>query len=377
MKKRPKFGIIIILILTVALSAAAIWVGIRLGNQNKVDPDDSQAASEQVTNADKLKTQEQRDAFNDRWKAFIADTSNTWEDYVEFAISEDGSRYECDTVIMDKVGEETIYGCDLNVLFALYELNMYMSSEAIGPQNETLNKVLDTLITQSGMLQVAEDEDLLTLDATIFNSTSKDYIARINKVGDVKVVLGDRFIKRIDFKGIIIYFHNEQPPTEISLDEAKKAAKTKIDTLYARLKAKEITMEQAGSEIMADKIIGDTSGISMEKLDPVYKDNAYFEIVGHEFNYPLLVEGQFDSELKSLGEGQISTVLTLKDYVIPESTVDSGDFGGLQMVDSAYVIVEAGKIYFGVENNYEAGSQEELEEKVQSDYKKDVEYIIK
>lgn len=306
-----------------------------------------QAASEEVTNTETSRTATEWGIFSQQWNDFLNDPNNDWVSYVEFSQAE-GARYKCDEPIM-KVGEETLYGCDLNALFILYEPEAYIQPKAIGPQDPALNAVLDAVITNSGLLQEAQKRELVTLDDSIYNSSTKDQIARIDKLRELRETIGNSFNKTVDYEAVTIYFHNQIDP-KIPLTEAQVAAKAKMDVLYTRLKSGEITMEQAGAEIAADNITGDTTGVSLANLDTLYKENAYASRVGHVFDARFFKDPSLDEELRSLGEGQMSTVRLCQDYSFTDeeyfASLESGSLDS-PLVDSCYVIFKLNKINFG------------------------------
>ncbi|MBN2015290.1 hypothetical protein JW766_00455 [Candidatus Dojkabacteria bacterium] len=374
--KRSRIIMLVILFITLILGGVAIWLGLRLGKEEEVTPEESEAASEEVTNADTLKTQAQREEFNRKWQTFIADETKTWRDYVEYAMGE-GARYECTRVIMSNVGAESLYGCDLNALFVIYDLPTYISTQPIGPQDPNLNAVLNELITDSGLLQKAAEMDIITLDETFFNSPSKDMFERFSKVETARVAIGDQFVKRVDFEAVVIYFHNEYDP-QIPLEQAKEAAKTKMDILYGRLETGEITMRQAGEEIINDNIQGDTTGVSLTQLDRLYKENAYIEVIGHEFGERIFKDEVYDEELRSLGEGQMSTVRLCKDYKFtPEELFEAnGETTEFPLVDSCYIIFKVNKITFGLGREFSGDTLEEVEDSIQDNYDQAVDYNL-
>lgn len=320
----------------------------------------NQAASEEVTGTETSRTAADWGIFNQTWNTFLNDPTNQWTAYVEQSQS-GGARYECDAPIMT-VGEETLYGCDLNALFILYEPEAYIQPAAIGPQDPQLNTVLDALITNSGLLQEAQKRGLITLDETIYNSPAKDPVARINALKELRNSIGNSFDKTVDFEAIVIYFHNQVDPS-IPLDQAQAAAKTKMDVLYQRLQNGEITMEQAGAEVAADNIQGDTTGVSLSSLDKLYKENAYSNRFQHTFSSEFFTDPSLNEELRSLGEGQMSTVRLCKDSKFTDAefyaAMESGTTPDWPVVDSCYIIFKLNKINFGWsgENSATSGEQ--------------------
>lgn len=328
-----------------------------------------QAASEEVTQTERFQEQADWTNFNEKWQAVINDETKGWEDYVAYAMGE-GARYECKAPIMT-VDQETLYGCDLNALFILYEPQAYIAPSAISPQDSTLNSVLDGLITNSALLQEGQNQSLLTLSENVFNSPNKDMFARLAAVKEMRTVFGDQLEKRVDFEVITIYFHNQIDPL-IPLEQAKTAAKAKMDVLYSRLKAGEITMAQAGAEIAANKITGDTTGVSLAQLDRLYDKNAYISRIGHKFNSRIFKDPVYDDELRSLGEGQLSTVRLCKDYKFTQEELakseETGEELNAPMVDSCYLIFKVNKINYGLIP--QESEQQDVESYLLSDYDK-------
>lgn len=347
-KKAPfKFngkGLLAALVLTLVVAGGG--VGYYMTQQSTDNR--QKAASEQVTGAETSRTATDWGVFNQTWHTFMADPSHDWVSYVQESQT-NGARYKCDEPIM-KVGEETLYGCDLNALFVVYEPEAYIQPAAIGPQDPKLNSVLDALVTNSGLLQEAQKRGLITLDDTIYNSPTKDPVKRMDALRELRETIGNTFNKTVDYEAVAIYFHNQVDP-QIPLDQAQAAAKAKMDNLYARLKSGEITMQQAGDEIAADNIKGDTTGVSLAKLDQQYKENAYNLREGHNFDSEFFTDSSLDEELRSLGEGQMSTVRLCKDHSFTEQemydAMQKQQTPNFPLVDSCYIIFKVNKINFG------------------------------
>lgn len=370
MKLRTKrVRTIIVFAGTLILGVAALAIAWRLQQEKQITEEEASAASEEVTNADVLETAAERADFHTKWQTFMLDETKTWEDYVEYAMGE-GARYKCDQVIMESVGEETLYGCDLNALFIIYDADVYTSAEEITPQNTVLNEVLDLLITDSGLLQEASKQGLITLDSTYYNSPTKDMVERFAQTATAREQIGDTFVKRIDFEVLSIYFFNEQEP-EIGEAAAKEAALAKMQVLYDRLNSGEITMEEAGDEIIADEIKGDTTGVSLSALDRLYKENAYMKVEGYEFDGRIFTDVVYDEELKSLGEGQMSTIRTAKDFQFTAEEFEEagGDKSGFPFEDSCYLIFKLNDIDFGVSEEESSDSLADVEDRILQEYK--------
>lgn len=329
------------------LIVAGAGIGIFLQQQQQDTRRD--AASEEVTNTEIARTPEEWQTFSKNWQAFIANDENDWPEYVAYSRSE-GARYNCDAPIM-KVGEETLYGCDLNAMFVISDIKTYIQPQSLSPQLSQLNAVLDLLITDSALLQEAEKTGDVELNANIYNNPQKNTEERFATLRQVRKLFDGKYEKTVDFEAISIYFHNQEEPA-IGTEKSRQAAEIKMNALYERLKSGEITMEQAGQEIKADKIIGDTSEVSLAQMDPVFRENAYFNVKGHKFFARIFRDEVYDDELRSLGEGQMSTVRVCKDYKYTSEELlraeETGEPLNAPFIDSCFIIFKVNKINLGL-----------------------------
>lgn len=355
-----------LLIAVVLMGSGATYY---LTTRKQTSDDRNRAASEQVTNTERFKTVDEWKAFNQKWMEFNK-TEHTWQEVITYAMGE-GARYQCDKQIM-VVDKEVNYGCDLDAIFAMVNNAAYIKAGTISPQDSQLNEVLDHLITNSAILQLAGQQNIVSLTPQIFNSPDKNMEERFAALTTARQALEKDFVKKIDFEVITIYFHNEIDP-KIPLDQAKAAAKAKMDNLYDRLNKGEITMEQAGKEIAADKIKGDITGVSLAQLDPrkIYPQNAYAYVSDFAFGDQIFTDKVYDDELRSLGEGQMSTVRLCKDYAFtPQQFKESkGDTSKFPFVDSCYLIFKLNKIHYGLSKDFEGNTQSEVETKIKNQAK--------
>lgn len=366
------------MMMVTGLAVLLILVGGTIGGyylQQQQQDTRRDAASEEVTGTEISRTPSEWQTFNQGWKTLIADSNNGWKEYVTFAQNE-GARYRCQAPIM-KVADETLYGCDLNALFVISDLETYIQPQSLPPQSTNLNAVLDLLITDSALLQEAGKQGDVYLTSTIYNNPEKDTFQRYTELRKVRQLFEGKYEKTVDFEALVIYFHNQTPPA-IGVEKAQAAAKAKMDTIYARLQSGALTFEQAGAEIKADKITGDTSGVSMAQLDPVYKDNAYLNIKGQKFFAHIFRDDVYDDELRSLGEGQMSTVRLCKDYAFTNQELVDAEKTGAPfnppMVDSCYIIFKVNKIHLGLLGE---NATESAETQVSQEYKASAESLLK
>ncbi len=320
-----------------------------------------------VNESDTLKDEDDYQEFKSKWDNYIdsEDASGNISAYLSYALGE-GARYDCNTAIM-KVGEETLYGCDLNVQFVMKEFQNYISGEL---EDEVLQDMIDEAVIQSGILQKGEELGIITLDDTFYNSPDKSMAKRFQKVEDVREEFESSYIKRLDYEVITIYFHNQQKPENLTLEQAKSIAMEKISILHDRLKRGEITMEEAGNELLTDNITDDTTGVSISELDPVYQQNVYTKAVGREYGVIMFKDNTADKVLKSLGEGEISDILTLKDYEFTmEEWAEASTDDSFPLVDSCYVVIQLSDVKNGKSGTSIAESIDNIDEVILEEYK--------
>ncbi len=324
-----------------------------------------------VSGIDTIRSEDDLQSFKSNWDYYIdgkdLSTESNIGAYLTYA-QEGGSRYDCDTPIM-KVGEETIYGCDLNVQFVMRDFKDYVEGYGEDFESNVLASMIDEVIIQSGLLQKGAELNIIELDELFYNSPDKSMSERFDKVDQVREELEAGYIKRIDYEVITIYFHNQEEPENIPLEEAKEIAYEKMEILYNRLKSGEITMEEAGDEIKNDNITGDTTGISLEDLDPIYEQNSYIKVIGREYGKSLFKDSSADDIVRDLDIGEISEILTLKDYKFTneefrEATIEEN----FPLVDSCYAIIELNSFDMGENGVFVAETVEGINEAILVEY---------
>jgi hypothetical protein len=299
-KVRKRFLSIFLIIITLLLAASAAWIGWRLSNGLPILPDFSQAASQEVWNAEIPKTAVARQAFEDGWKSLEKDPTLTFEKAKAYVFA-GGARFESNTPIL-KVGTETLYGKDLNYYMFLYHYNDYISHEPL--TDAKIDPGIDILISNSLILQKAEELGLVKLDSTVFNSVNKDYTKRNELVTKYTPEVDKYFVETISGEVIFVWFNNNTVP--VSLEEGKAVAKKKIDELYTKLESGQITMEQAAQMIIDDPEIE-------AKADPDADGNAYLSFTTQKGYYPpLFWSPEMTESLWALGNGQLSKVVLAK-----------------------------------------------------------------
>lgn len=188
-----------------------------------------------------------------------------------------------------KVGQEIIYQSDLDT-----ELTAQPSS--FDPNIKAL--MLQKIASDSVILQGAREIALVKLDESVFNSKNKDYAKRIKLVKEAKEKVENE-ADNIEGTVISVWFLNG-PVGPLGYDKSKQIALEKITKIYADVKAKKITIQQAGEAIKNDS--------SLEQIDKAYKTNASFTFkINHE--EPVTRDEDFNSAILNLKEGQLTNVL--------------------------------------------------------------------
>ncbi len=126
---------------------------------------------------------------------------------------------------------------------------------------------------------------------------------RIDVVKKVKKVLEGK-IASIRGTVIAIWFLNDHVGP-LGYDKSKQIAYEKIKTLHDSVKSGQMTIIQAGNEIINDN--------SLSKLDPNYKINAVFNFDTSESTH-ITWEDDFNNTLLQLEEGQTTEIFTGKSF---------------------------------------------------------------
>lgn len=203
------------------------------------------------------------------------------------------------TEVVGKVGEETVYGDDLNYkLYATYPNDRDMTpQEAAGMKDQLFQDVA----TDSALLQAAQSQGVVKVDQELINNPAKDQLKRALTVQNIRNEIKDNSTN-YDYSSISIWFYNMIRPS-IPVVQAEQTAKSKMDSIYARLQSGEINMKQAGDLIKADT--------SLARLDTNYQGNAYSEAKGVAPGTGPTAFEEIDSVALSLEEGQISPIIKI------------------------------------------------------------------
>ncbi|MBA3723538.1 MAG: hypothetical protein H0W89_01440 [Candidatus Levybacteria bacterium] len=195
--------------------------------------------------------------------------------------------------IIARVGEERIYKNDLDL-----ELTSYPPQADIIREQLLLKKIVkDSIILQAGA-----KEGLITLDASVYDSATKDYLKRIQMVEGVKDRIEEKSYA-LEGNVISIWFGNTIP-APIGPEAGKALALSKITSLHQAVKNKQMTIERA-----AEAIRNDTS---LAQIDPTsYKTNALlpFKVKQDE---AITLDPAFDTSIRRLNVGEVSAIYLAK-----------------------------------------------------------------
>lgn len=195
-----------------------------------------------------------------------------------------------------RIGEETIYGADLNrIINAKYPKDTI----AKAPPEEIKKRSLDDTAEESILLQEEKKLGNIDLVSPVFDSENKNFILRNKLVGDIKT---KRIAAEEKISGafISIWYHNVRLPS-ITLTQSQELAMTKISRIYDSLKSGKITFEAAGRQIKNDT--------ALSKIDKNYRGNAYYEFSDKSPSEEVFVYPDLQNILWSLDSGEMSAVI--------------------------------------------------------------------
>lgn len=199
--------------------------------------------------------------------------------------------------VIATVGAEQIFQSDLDT-----ELSYTQTLAGV----DTKKIIMDKLISDSIVLQAAAAEGLITLDASVYNSTTKDYMNRINLVETAKKEVSSR-ADQIQGTVITIWFFNNEYVGPRGYEKSKRVAFEKIQELYTRLTSQTITLKE-----LIETIKNDTS---LAELDKAYKTNASFDFTVTK-NKTISFDKNFDAMIWAVEPGQFSKISVLKDMSV-------------------------------------------------------------
>lgn len=195
-----------------------------------------------------------------------------------------------------QVGEEKIYQSDLDKETAVYPpLKNF----------DVMRFLLDKIATDSAILQGAQEDGLIKLDNSVFNSPNKDYYKRIKLVSQIKQDINNQ-ADSIQGSVVSIWFYNMNLGS-LTYDQAKALAYTKIKKIHGQVKSGKMTIGEAGRAISSDD--------SLIQIDKSYKSNAIFNFsaIKNEDNEKITFDPKLDAILWGLQEGEISDIYLAKD----------------------------------------------------------------
>lgn len=196
-----------------------------------------------------------------------------------------------DTDVLLKVGKETIYYQDLSTELASFPEMGDGSAKGV---------VTQKLIDDSVILQGAQDEGLVDLDPSVFNSIDKDYAKRIALVEEVKTNLNKN---SVNAKGYVvsIWFRNNGYVGPKGLVASKELARKKLEAVRQEVLAGRMSIQKAGDVLKNDA--------SLKELDLAYKNNAIFPFTLYRGSTDrVTLNTDLDESLSQLTTGGVSNL---------------------------------------------------------------------
>lgn len=227
----------------------------------------------------------------------VADLKNR----VGLKFSSQKQQQEQHNAVLFIVGEEAIYQADFE-----QETKMYPSVITSEIEAALQEKLQDDSI----LLQEAGKQGLLVLESSFYNSPTKDYQTRLEKVALARNQLLNDNLQAQEGELVAIWFYNTEP-APMGYEAGKKVAFQKISALHKQVSTGEITMKEAGERIASDT--------SLAQVDPAYKTNAYdsFALVPGK---KVVFEDTADQIIRTTKPGELTDVLVISDTVGENNT---------------------------------------------------------
>ncbi len=222
-------------------------------------------------------------------------------------------RKQQETKVIAQVGKETLYQKNLDE-----EMDQQPLKDA-----SVQKLVFERMINDSVALQAAQEEKLLTIDPTGFNTLNMNLTKRAAMVQEIKTAV-EKQSHQIAGTMVGVWFLNTHV-SPLGLEASKKIALDKITPLQRAVKAKQMTIQQAADQIKNDS--------NLAKIDPSYKANALASFVGLP-GQPITRNKNFDDAIWKLRVGEVSNIFTVR-----SENLDNG--GKLEDAYFAFAQVES------------------------------------
>lgn len=204
-----------------------------------------------------------------------------------------------------KVGQEIIYGEDLNYLNYYYFNKDYY--DTVGDE-KLKQDLLARTASESAILQAGAADNIIKFDQSLLTDPNKNYAQRLKLVSDVKNHFTELSAK-ISGTAITIWYYNVQKPS-IPEAEAKRIAQLKMRDLRTKILTGTITIEEAGKQITQDT--------SLEKNDPNYKGNAIIKFKDMDKDHLPFSFDELNKQIWNLKPGELSTVINIESFKNPK-----------------------------------------------------------
>ncbi len=195
--------------------------------------------------------------------------------------------------IIAKVGEEAIYQSDLN------EAKKYVATG-----NKTDEQLVDKIMEDSVLLQ--EGRTMVQLTSEIYSSPNKNYAKRleaVKKVKDFYLEEKNGVAKKVSGSLISVWADNftKEP---FDLEENKKTALAKLTSVWEKVKAKQLTLEEAANTIANDPDQG--------SIDSSYKKNALTPFVMDDPKETIVKNSEINPMIWNLKQGETTPIVYIE-----------------------------------------------------------------
>lgn len=210
--------------------------------------------------------------------------------------------------IIAKVGDESLFQKDFEV-----EYTSFPKSGSSLSDKQVKDMLVAKMIRDSVILQGAAEENMVSLDQSVFNTYSKDYYKRTRLVASAEALLKKQEGK-LEGSRLAMYIFNVAFGRN-GYAKSKEMAMSKMRALYEQVRLRKITMQQAAEKIRADEFLSGN--------DVNYKGNAYFEFKAGK-GEKITSFPEFDSMIQKLNLGEITSLYVAKDkHPVTKEPIDA------------------------------------------------------
>ncbi len=194
--------------------------------------------------------------------------------------------------IDEEVVIANVGGVELTANYLNNELKFYPGTPSAEIEKAIKEKMIDDQVT----LAAAKKDGLISDYPDGRSLSQEDYLKRTQVVGQLIQKINSQG-NVIEGKTVMVWFYNNRFIGPGGIENSKKLAYSKIKPLYDQVKSGEITIDQAGEKIKADKSIG--------TIDPAWQSNALAKFKYYK-NDPATFWPEFNELLWQTEPGQLT-----------------------------------------------------------------------